>query len=550
MIPPIEIRQKLNEIEGMRQQAGLTAETASLIASRAADLLIEQHANGIAPEAPESCLREAVRLICEIATSHDPQVAQAGITALFPSLVERLNDSFDPTACRLYDRLFAQVIGFCRHLPEGGRLDQGLKQFGLMNEADLVARKARISNLKPQTPDSASLKSQISNLKSRVPDPASFCSVKKVLLLSRVTIGADVAVTSTITGKLRAALPQAEFVILGSRKLQELYGGDARVRIHQVAYERGGSLISRLTSWLEVVNAVNGERDGLGKNEVWVIDPDSRLTQLGLLPLVEGDHNYFFFESRSYQGDGESTSIGQLAAHWAGELIGNSEPAFPFVALPAEHQSFGLEVVGQLRGGEPIRNRIITISFGVGGNHSKRISDEFEEQLIGHLLADAKLILDKGASGEERDQINRIVAGLRARGRHVVEINDGNKTQLNNLDLRSADVVTWDGGIGAFAGLIAASDQYVGYDSAGQHIAAALGVPALAVFVNSGNASFAERWRPFGKLMAEVVNVGAAPGENLSDPAAVLLQTLLSHQKVNPTTDERLADGPLRSCPF
>jgi ADP-heptose:LPS heptosyltransferase len=32
----------------------------------------------------------------------------------------------------------------------------------------------------------------------------------------------------------------------------------------------------------------------------------------------------------------------------------------------------------------------------------------------------------------------------------------------------------WDGSIGAFAGLIADSDQYIGYDSAGQHIAAAM----------------------------------------------------------------------------
>src|SRR5262249_6099913 len=161
-----------------------------------------------------------------------------------------------------------------------------------------------------------------------------------------------------------------------------------------------------------------------------------------------------------------------------------------------------------LRGGKPIRNpqsairnRVITLSFGVGGNLSKRISGEFEEQLISRLLADAKLILDKGASAEERDQINRIVASLRAQGLNVAEINEANKTELSDQDLCRADVVTWDGGIGAFAGLIAASDQYIGYDSAGQHLAAALGVPALVVFVNSGNVTFAERWRPFGKLM-------------------------------------------------
>ncbi|MGH9844701.1 MAG: glycosyltransferase family 9 protein, partial [Blastocatellia bacterium] len=70
----------------------------------------------------------------------------------------------------------------------------------------------------------------------------------------------------------------------------------------------------------------------------------------------------------------------------------------------------------------------------------------------------------------------------------------------------SADVITWDGGIGAFAGLIAASDQYVGYDSAGQHIAAGLRTPTLTIFVNSNSQKFAERWRPYGPGLIRVIN--------------------------------------------
>ncbi|MEO6724887.1 MAG: hypothetical protein ABIU20_10475 [Blastocatellia bacterium] len=504
-----EIQQKLNEFDQYKERGCLTAEAALVIASRAAELVIKHHATG------GGYLREAVELICEIATNQDQQVARAGITALFPLLVERLNDSFDPANCRLYDQLFIQVIEFCRHLPAGQRLDAGLKQFGLMNETDLLARKAGISNLK-----------------SQIPNPASFKLIKRVLLLSRVTIGADVAITSAIIAKLRAALPQVEFAILGSGKLRDLYGDDARIRIREVRYERGGSLISRLTSWLAVVEAVNEERDGLDENEFWVIDPDSRLTQLGLLPLVENDRNYFFFESRSYQGDSKSTSIGQLAAGWAGELIGNHQPAFPFIALPKEHRDFGLRIANQLRA-MAIRN-LVAISFGVGGNHGKRVSDEFEERLVHHLLADSKLILDKGASAEEREQINRIVASIRRQGRRVVEINEANKVELADEDLRPAEVVTWDGGIGAFAGLVAASDEYIGYDSAGQHIAAALGVPALTVFVNSGNATFAERWRPFGKLKAEVVNVEAAELANSPNfTNNVLARTCSLHRKIN-----------------
>ena len=201
------------------------------------------------------------------------------------------------------------------------------------------------------------------------------------------------------------------------------------------------------------------------------------LIVLGLLPLVENDHNYFFFESRSYPGDGKSKSIGQLAAHWAGKLIGSDEPAFPFVALSREYSDFGQRIAEQLRA-ETFCNRIVAISFGVGGNQNKRVSDHFEERLIRYLLTNSKVILDKGTSAEERDQINRIVAGVRALGKTVVEFNEENKAAISDQTNRNwlqADVVTWDGSIGAFAGLIAASDQYIGYDSAGQHIAAALG---------------------------------------------------------------------------
>ncbi|MFN0110841.1 MAG: glycosyltransferase family 9 protein [Blastocatellia bacterium] len=483
MTPIEEIHAQLAEFgrlfERLQEQGRVCPNTAQGLAERAAALVIEHFQNG------NGCLREAVSLICRIATDDNAEIARAGMKALFPGLVERLNDSFDPQSCQLYDELFVQVIEFCRRLPEGRRLDEGLKQFGLVTESDLLIRKSAIRN--PQ---------------SAIP--------KKVLLLSRVTIGADVAVTSAIIAGLRQAFLNVEFVILGSRKLRELYGGDSRIRIHEIAYERGGSLIARLTSWVDVVAAVSKERDGFQKDEVWVIDPDSRLTQLGLLPLVENDHNYFFFESRSYQPE-SGQSIGQLAVNWSGELIGSHEPVYPFVALPKDHLQFGQSVRAAIQHPASNIQHLVAVSFGVGGNNSKRVSDEFEQQLIEHLLTDSKIILDKGASAEEREQINRIVAIVRAAGKTVVEFSEANKADLPIKALRQADVVTWDGSIGAFAGLIAASDKYVGYDSAGQHIAAALGVATMTLFVNSNSATFAERWRPFGKGVVKVLN--AKPSE-------------------------------------
>ncbi len=452
-------------------------------------------------------LRDAVALLCEITASEDREIARAGVAALFPALIERLNDSFDPAACKLYHQIFAQVIDFYRGLPEAREFDKALRNFGLMNEADLLTRKSRISNLK-----------------FPIPNPQS--QISKVLLLSRVTIGADVAVTSVIIAKLRNLLPQAEFVLLGSRKLRELFGGDPRVRIHEIKYERGGGVLSRLTSWIDVIEAVNDEVKGLDTDEFWLIDPDSRLTQLGLLPLLKDERNYFFFESRSYQHE-NATRIGQLASCWLDEITGTTGEAFPYVALPAEHRNFGQSVCEKLR---RTGSHIIAISLGVGGNPRKRISDQFEFELVNHLIADSTLILDKGASNEERQQINRIVAMLRAGGKTVVEINQQNSAAVISQEKIQADAITWDGSIGAFGGLIAASDEYIGYDSAGQHVAAALRVPALTIFVNSNTRTFAERWQSHGSGLIEALNLDA--GRIPANADGILAQAISLHSRL------------------
>lgn len=433
---------------------------------------------------PTAYLQDAVTLLCEMAALTDPALAKAGLEGLFPALVERLNDSFAPEAGALYDRVFAQVIVFFRHLPEGGALDEGLRRFGLTGEPELLARKARIGQTR-----------RLGEEERR--------AVKKVIALSRVTLGADVAITSVIMKRLQEALPEAELVLLGSRKLKQLFGGDARVGIRELQYEREGGVMARLKSWLAVVEAVDDERRGFKPGEVLVIDPDSRLTQLGLLPVMEEEQSYCFFESRSYRRAGVE-QLGRLAAHWINQVIGSEGAAQTFVALLPDHQAFGQEICRKLRRSGAAQ--LVSVSLGVGGNPRKRLPDPFEENLLQGLLADATLILDKGGSEAERSQINRLIAAMRTQSKMVVELDERSVAGALQAEEIQADIVTWDGGIGAFAGLMAASDEYIGYDSAGQHIAAALGVPTLTIFANTDAPLFAERWRPCGTGVIKVVN--------------------------------------------
>lgn len=326
---------------------------------------------------------------------------------LLSIVVERLGDLFEPRLCEAYSTLFTQVIE--RVCPE-------------------LASRIRRDRPPHEAPASAD----------------------RVYVLSRVTLGADVAVTSVLLNAAKLRYPEAEIIFVGPRKSYELFEADPRIRHQPSPYPRGGSLLDRLRAsaslWFD---------DGI------VIDPDSRLTQLGLISVCEEDR-YFFFESRAYGGDG-SDPLRVLAARWAREVF-QIEDAQPYIApLPPA-------------GGAAAD---ITVSLGVGENAAKRIDGDFERELMQALAeTGAAVLADKGGAAEERERVERVIPpGVR----------------------------THDGAFAPFAARIAGSRLYVGYDSAGQHVAAACGVPLISVFKGFASERMFQRWRPSGAAPATVI---------------------------------------------
>ena len=322
--------------------------------------------------------------------------------ALLSIVVERLGDLFEPALCRTYERLFRQVIE--RACPE------------------LISR-LRVS---------------------RVPCAAP-ATVKRVYVLSRITLGADVAVTSVLLDAAKQRYPDAEIVFVGPRKSYEMFEADPRVRHFPAPYARSGTLIDRLRAsaslWFD---------DGI------VIDPDSRLSQLGLISICDEDR-YFFFNSRSYGGAGQE-SLPVLAARWAREVLG-VENARAFVApLPSN---------------DPPAD--ITVSLGVGENPAKRIDGDSERELLRALAeTGGSILVDKGGSAEEHERVERVILpGMR----------------------------THDGAFAPFVAQIARSKLYVGYDSAGQHVASACGVPLISIFKGFVSERMFARWRPEGTVI-------------------------------------------------
>jgi ADP-heptose:LPS heptosyltransferase len=267
----------------------------------------------------------------------------------------------------------------------------------------------------------------------------------RVYVLSRVTLGADVAVTSVLLDAAKRRYPNAEIVFVAPRKNYELFEADSRIRHFPAPYPRSSSLRDRLdaSASLHLTGGI-------------VIDPDSRLTQLGLLRIC-GDHGYFFFNSRAY-GDGGPDRLPDLAARWAQEILG-IDGARPNIAPlpPAE---------------PPVE---ITVSLGVGENPNKRIGGDFERDLL-RMLSEtgASMLVDLGGSDEER---RRVAAALPPGAR------------------------THDGAFAPFAAQIARSKLFVGYDSAGGHVASACGVPLISIAQGFVSERMQARWEPNGTII-------------------------------------------------
>lgn len=431
----------------------------------------------------------AGRLVA-LAASDDPLAAASGTDAIFRRIVEPWGDRFEKRLCDAYADFFTQLIDFCRRLPPLGteehELDQTLVGFGLADADRFLARADRVGRIRPFSSDALS-------------------KVENVLVLSRVTLGADVAVTSVLLNKLKRVCPSAEIRLLGGGKAARFFASDPRVSHAAFDYGRSATLIERLGAWPKLVRTIERELTGLRAEQYLVVDPDSRLTQLGLLPVIHDESRYCLFPSRSYEHAG-AAALGHLASHWADEVwASDSERCYPELSLSKQDRERGVALRAHVKG------RLATVNLGVGGNAAKRVADPFELELLQTLRnADYTVVLDRGAGGEELDRTGRLISALEQAGHTVQAVGD---------DGDSAEVLTWQGSLSAFAGLIGVSDLYVGYDSAGGHLAAALGVPAIDVFAGAVSARMIERWQPWGRRPADVVTV-----DDQASPADVISQ--------------------------
>ncbi len=425
-----------------------------------------------------------ISLLCEMATAFtNSEQNRIASGALFGIVVENLCDDYEKAQLGMYNHIMSQVVSYCRSQPAGRNMDKILNSFGLHTSGDLQARAERVH--------------ANSYTRRAVHGPRRF------YILSRVTIGADVAIVSVIIQQLTARFPEAEFVIFGGPKLLEIFGGNQRLRILEAAYPRQGTLMDRFYCWKAIVDHLTEEDKQIGEEDFILIDPDSRLTQLGVLPLVPEDR-YLYFNSHTTEPEMDEACMAEITNYWANCVLGGSQFFTPRLWLDKKIQLEGKDVVERFRGKGAAW--VVTVNLGVGDNQRKRVSREFEIRLILRLLEEPKtvVILDKGFGLEERKEFDAIAAALQSHGVQMAQMKVGDSTHEG----LSHGVLGVECTIGQMAALIEAGDEYIGYDSACQHIAAALGIPTTTVFAGTNNPAFIRRWSAYGDTPCHVIHAG------------------------------------------
>jgi ADP-heptose:LPS heptosyltransferase len=76
--------------------------------------------------------------------------------------------------------------------------------------------------------------------------------------------------------------------------------------------------------------------------------------------------------------------------------------------------------------------------------------------------------------------------------------------------------------VGEITALIALSDEFIGYDSACQHIAAAQKVKTYTVFAGTTNVRFIRRWKACGSDTSEIIFVDTISKDSHIDNADII----------------------------
>jgi len=444
--------------------------------------------------------------LCDKALSKGGKTAAAGVKALYGSVIEGLCDDFSDRGVDLCNQVLLRILFNLLLRDKLFEIDK------LLTKADLTGPQAILRRY-------AELRRRSLRVLHGKP--------KCFLVLSRVTIGADVMITSIIVQRLRLVFPEAQIVLIGPAHLEELFSEQPQVHSLRIPYRRNCSLVERIAVSGQVHKAIARQSKLLGEKHVVLVDPDSRLSQLGLMPLMPLSQSRYFC---SRQGNDESNdaSLVHICNRWLDQWLGgDGDFVYPSVFLGTVHRQAAANLCRRLRHN---KKHIVVINLGVGSNEKKRVGEFFEEQLLLELLRRPGLlvVLDSGSSPAGLERVRRLIGRAVSCGHTATFLHE--EHLISGLpDGFTHDLVGIRSSIGLLGAMIAEADCFFGYDSCCQHLAAATGAFGVVVFAGHPSERFLNRWRPLNSRNSiEVLSYGADRESHLQGTAKLVEEVALA----------------------
>ena len=443
--------------------------------------------DGVLGSAPGSdAFVECTLSLAEAAFAKDRGLAREATQAIFADIVGPWTDSFRPELVNSYVSFMSEVA-YAPRSPVAAPL-------ALLGYSGPKELRERYERVRDDVEDGL----EIIEKEDR--------TVEQVVVLSRVTLRGDVAVTSIFLQGATYSFPFADVEFIAPRKNAFLLSDGHRVERTVVTYNRAALLADRLRAWIRVRAKVQRSIAGLEPGEWIVIDPDSRYTQFGLLPVAD-DRFYEFFASRSFAAD-ETTSLSELAGRewWLDFNYTPEHYRRPYVGLRSADWTKGDYLRARYFG------LTAAVSFGVGGRASKRLGREFEDTLLDLLRRhEYQIVLGYGADEEEALIMDGRVAAFSGSTSTLRAPRDGL--------YKRAELMTCRGSLSSFGGWMQVADVFVGYDSASAHVAAMHALSVIVISCGTPSDLYRKRWTPVAE---DDVRVRVIPANAPADGRRVL----------------------------
>ncbi|MBU0681501.1 MAG: hypothetical protein KKD73_08770 [Proteobacteria bacterium] len=444
---------------------------------------------------------DLIPLLSQMAMGPNLDLAQDASASLYGKIILPLCDDFTSHGVAVANRvLISMILDFC-DTPHGKEARQILHDFQLTDHESFLARYQKLLTPNP-----------ISQEQRR--------AVKKVFILSRVSLGADIAITSIIIARVKKALSHAKIYLVGPNHLHHLFHNNDLHHL-EIPFNREGSLLQKMAAWPRLYRLIAKECNTLAAQEILLFDPDTRLSQLGLVPLTSTSSTHYLC---SRQDQAENMSQAAITNNWLDQI-------FPDIPASPPYFSINPALLAQCRLFSDHFKKTtfkIIINFGVAHDYNKRLADPFEEELLVALLQqnDTLIILDSGKGENEENMAKRLMAEMAKRSYNTAEFSE---RQLTETDIWfQHGLVRFSGKIDALAGLIKSCNLYIGYDSCGQHVATATETPSIICFTGAANKRFLGRWQPsnrHGNTTTFVIDQKPGSSEQRAELIEKIIQT-------------------------